>query len=181
MLKEFKFFHGVVFADLIHATGSKLTIRSYSSTSNSSYVINENFGLYIKYSSKRMSPWRYSFKREHQDEIAKMRQDFGQVYVIFVCNDDGYVALNFSQLKTILNDQHDDVEWVSVSRNRREMYLVNGSDGKLPFKVGQNNFSKKLLTAEERGKGELDAQIETDSSVSCSNGVFHCLEEHTAY
>ncbi len=181
MLKEFKFFHGVVFADLIHATGNNLTIRSYSHTSNSSYVINDNFGLYIKYSSKRMSPWRYSFKREHQDEIAKMRKDLGQVYVVLVCNDDGYVALNFSQLKTILNDQHGDVEWVSVSRNRREMYLVNGSDGKLPFKVGQNDFSRKLITTEERDEGELNAQIEADSSVSCSNGVIHRLEEHTTY
>jgi hypothetical protein len=180
VLKEFEFFHGVVFADLLHATGKQLVLRRYSHTSSSSYVINERIGLYIKYSSKRMSPWMYSFRKEHQDEIAKMKDNLGQVFVVLVCNDDGYVAMDFSQLRTVLNEQHKEIEWVRVARNRREMYLVNGSDGKLPFKVGRNDLPRKLL-ASERCTGELDGKIEADSSVPGANGVLHSLEKHTTF
>lgn len=145
MLKEFEFFHGAVFANLLHASNEKITLKPYPTPSNSSYIINENVGIYIKHSSKRMSPWRYSFKKEHQDEIRKMKEELGEVYVVLVCNDDGLVALNFSEFKAILNDVHEEVEWVSVTRNRREMYLVKGSDGKLPFKVGRSDFPKKIF------------------------------------
>jgi hypothetical protein len=149
VLKEFQFFHGVVLADIVHATNSKVSVRLYPSSSNSSYVINDRFGVYIKYSSKRMSPWRYSFKKEHQDEILKMKQGLADVFVVLVCNDDGIVALNFSEFKSILNEDHEKVEWVSVARNPREMYLVKGSDGKLPFKVGRNELSKRLSQGAE--------------------------------
>ena len=42
-----------------------------------------------------MSPWRFSFQKEHQDEILDMKNKFGEIYTILVCNDDGIVCLSF--------------------------------------------------------------------------------------
>jgi len=45
------------------------------------------------------------------------------------------------------DDQHDPIEWISATRHRREMYAVNGSNGELGFKIGQNDFPEKLFTS----------------------------------
>lgn len=145
MLKEFEFFHGLVFARILHATQRPLSIKQFKSTSNSSYVVNDTIGIYIKYSSKRMTPWRFTFKKEHQDEIGLMKSSLNKLFLLLVCNDDGVVCLSYSELKKILDSQHDPIEWISATRHKRQMYAIKGSNGELDFKVGQNDFPEKLF------------------------------------
>ncbi len=145
MIKEFEFFHGPVFARILHATKSPLSVEPYPTTSNASYILNGKIGLYIKHSTKRMTPWRFSFAKVHQDEIDGMRQKLDQVFVILVCNDDGIVCLSYDELKQILDEHHTATEWVSASRNPRQMYTVKGSNGTLNFKIGSSEFPGKLF------------------------------------
>ena len=145
MIKDFEFFHGLVFARILHATQRPLSVRPFQSVSNASYVINDAIGLYVKYSSKRMTPWRFTFKKEHQAEIDLMKANFKNVFLILVCNDDGVVCLSYSELKTILDSQHDPLEWISATRHKRKMYSVKGSNGKLDCKIGQNDFPEKIF------------------------------------
>ena len=145
MLKEFEFFHGVVFARILHGGNMPVSIKSYPTSDNASYVVNDNAGIYIKYSSKRMSPWRFSFQKEHQDEILEMKSELGEVYIILVCNDDGIVCLGFNELRQVLDTEHENVEWVSVARGPRERYEVKGHDGKLRLKIGNSDFPGKVL------------------------------------
>lgn len=144
MLKEFEFFHGVVFARILHDGNLSLSIKNYPTSDNASYIVNDNIGIYIKYSSKRLSPWRFSFQKEHQDEILEMKNELGKAYTILVCNDDGIVCLSFDELKQVLDDQHS-FEWISVARGPREKYEVKGHDGKLRFKIGNSDFPKKIF------------------------------------
>jgi hypothetical protein len=146
MIKEFEFYHGLVFARILHSLQRPLSIESYHSPSNASYVISGDVGLYIKYSTKRMTPWRFSFKKEHQEEIAEMRAKYGRVFLVLVCSDDGIVCLSYEELKKILDEHHDPVEWVSAKRQRREMYAIKGSNGVLEFKIGASDFPNKLFT-----------------------------------
>lgn len=145
MIKEFEFFHGLVFARILHGTQRTLSVKPFPSESNASYVINDKVGIYIKYSSKRMTPWRFTFKIEHQKEIQLMKEKLREVFLLLVCNDDGIVCLSYEELKQILDDQHDAIEWISATRHKREMYAVKGSDGKLGFKIGPNDFPEKLF------------------------------------
>lgn len=147
MIKEFEFFHGLVFARILHGTQRPLSIKPFPSSTNASYVVNEKIGIYIKYSSKRITPWRFTFKKEHQEEINLMKKELKEVFLILVCNDDGIVCLSYSELKQILDEQHQSIEWISANRNKREMYSVKGSDGKLGFKIGPNDFPDKLFNA----------------------------------
>ena len=147
MLKEFEFFHGVVFARILHGGNVPISIKSYPTPDNASYIVNDAVGVYIKYSSKRMSPWRFSFQKEHQDEILEMKNKFGEVYTILVCNDDGIVCLNFDELKEVLDAKHDLVEWISVARSPREKYEVKGHDGRLRLKIGNSDFPEKIFRA----------------------------------
>jgi hypothetical protein len=145
MINEFEFFHGVVFARMLHATQRQLCLKPYSGSENAAYVLDDDKGIYIKYSSKRLSPWRFSFQKRHQETILEMKRNIGSVFVLLVCNDDGVVVLTFNELKQILDENHEAVEWISASRNRRQMYSIKGSDGKLNVKVGRDEFLEKMF------------------------------------
>lgn len=144
MLREFEFYHGVVLSRLVHGK-MPVQIHTYPTDSNASYVLNGTVGLYVKHSTKRMTPWRFSFQKKHQNEIQEMKEKFNEVFLILVCGDDGVVALNFGELKKILDEQHEEVEWVAVSRGPHEKYAVSGSDGKLKHKISENEFPSKVL------------------------------------
>jgi hypothetical protein len=145
MINEFEFYHGVAFAKMLHTTQRELTIRAYSARDNAAYVVDGSMGVYIKYSSKRLSPWRFSFQRRHRDRINEMNDKLSQVFLLLVCNDDGVVVLTFDEFKQILNETRGETEWISAARNRRQMYSIKGSDGKLSFKVGKDEFREKMF------------------------------------
>jgi len=149
MISEFEFFHGVVFARMLHATQREVSIKPYSISDNAAYIVDGTKGIYIKYSSKRLSPWRFSFQKRHQDIIWEMKKNVGAVFLLLVCNDDGVVVLTFDELKQILDENHETVEWISAARNRRQMYSIKGSDGKLSFKIGKNEFLNKMFGPRE--------------------------------
>lgn len=149
MIKEFEFYHGIIFSRILHATQKEVLIKLYPTPDNASYVLNDKVGIYIKYSTKRLSPWRFSFQKRHQDEILEMKNKIGEVFLLLVCNDDGVVALSFNEVKQILNESYEEVEWISATRGKRQMYSVKGSDGKLKFKIGNDDFPEKLFKVTE--------------------------------
>ena len=144
MLKKFEFYHGAVLSRLVHGD-VPVKIHTHLTKSNASYVLNDSVGLYIKHSTKRMTPWRFSFQESHQNEIQEMKDKFKEVFLVLVCHDDGFVTLSFEELKNLLDEQYDEVEWIAVSRRPREKYFVSGTDGKLKYKIGENEFLDKIL------------------------------------
>lgn len=144
-VSELENHHGAVFARIIHQSTEPFSFELYPTKSNSSYVFNNKVGLYIKHSKKRMSPWTFSFAKQHQDEIREMKERLGYVFTVFVCGTDGIVGLNYDELKQILDENHKEVEWVRISRTRNTKYSVSGSDGALKLKVGKQDFTKKLF------------------------------------
>jgi hypothetical protein len=147
VIKEFEFFHGVVFARILHGTQRLVSLRAFEPSSNASYVLNDKIGIYIKYSSKRMTPWRFTFSQEHKMEIKMLRASIPNVFIVLVCNDDGVVCLSHNELERILGDQEKGFQWISATRRKREMYSIEGSDGRLEFRVGKNDFPAKLFTS----------------------------------
>jgi hypothetical protein len=146
VIKEFEFFHGVVFARLLHGTRRLVSIKAFDPESNASYVVDGSIGIYIKYSSKRLTPWRFTFSPEHKQEVEQMRASMPNVFVVLVCNDDGVVCLSYDELKTILDDEHQNHQWISATRHKRQMYSIEGSSGRLEFKVGKDDFPNKLFS-----------------------------------
>lgn len=150
MIKDFEFYHGVVLSKLIHGTNEQVSIKAYPSASNASYILNECVGLFVKHSTKRMSPWRFSFQKVHQEEMLEMRNNLKEVFLILVCGDDGVVTLSFDEVKKILDDSHEQVEWISAARNPRKEYTIKGSDGSLGKKVGKSDFPRNVLSKCEK-------------------------------
>lgn len=146
MIKQFEFYHGVVFTKLVHCCKENILIKPYPSSSNASYILNDQIGLYIKHSTKRMSPWRFNFQKDHQNELFEMKSNLNKIYLILVCGYDGIVTLSYNELKIILDDSRDEIEWISAARNRNQEYTVNGSNGGLGSKIGKSDFAKKIFS-----------------------------------
>ncbi len=146
MNKEFEFYHGVVFTKLLHQANLDFNLKLYSETSNASYVINNQIGLYIKHSTKRITPWTFNMQTEHKEEFNKMIENLKDVFLVLVCGDDGIVTLRSNDLWTIINKDIQG-EWISIARTPRKEYSVKGPKGVLDHKVGKSDFPKVILSS----------------------------------
>ena len=146
MISEYKKYHGTVFTELTEKSTTPIQIESLKGNyENSAYVVNNKVGVYIKYSTSRLSPWKFSFQKKHQDTILELRNILDRVMLILICGDDGIVGLSWESLKQVLNDEHEAIEWIRVSRPKGANYRVFGSDGKLNSTITRHHFSDYIL------------------------------------
>ena len=144
---EFNSYHGIALCRIVHDDRVK-SIKLYPTPSNSSYMINEEIGVFIKYSTNRMTPWRFTFKREHREELHEMFVLLQAVFVVFVCRDDGVACLNYRELVAVLGgvgELKDAMQWLAVARKPREKYRISGSHGGLKHKIADSQFPKRLF------------------------------------
>lgn len=144
-VREYERYHGIVLTRIVTDASQPIAFVPHPSNDKASYAIDGKMGLYIKYSSKRLSPWRFSFLKAHQEAIETLNKMYGQVCVALVCGIDGVAVLTHRELKQVLDEQFDPIESISVKRKRAGMYDVSGSNGKLRFKIAQSDCPKKIL------------------------------------
>jgi hypothetical protein len=144
MLREFEFFHGVVLARILHSSDGMVNISRFAHEFNAGYILNGSIGIYIKHCNKRLTPWRFSFQPEHLKQLQQMNDVIGNLIVVLVCKDDGIACLSYDEVRKILNSQTEATKSIQLSRRRRHKYSVAGSDGKLAFKIGSDDFIEKL-------------------------------------
>lgn len=134
MLKQSDFFHGVLLSKLLDHDDLNVRKHPYFSA----YIINKR-AYYIKYSSKRISPWSFSFLESHIKEIVDLSSQFKEVFIVLICNEDGICCINLQEFKTVIAIENMNFpKWIKTIRQKREKYLVAGSDGKLTYKIGDN-------------------------------------------
>jgi len=146
MINEFEFYHGAVISRILHSSKNEIFILKINDLDNASYVLNNKTALYIKHSTKRLSPWRFSFQIEHIKQIQNLSKSYNSVFAVLVCKDDGIVALNLEQLKVLLNFENpDSSQSIALDRNKGGFYGVNGSLNSLKNKISLNNFPSVLI------------------------------------
>jgi len=101
----------------------------------SAFVVNSRFGVFVKHSSKRMSPWRFTFNLDQVSDLLDLEAKYFDSFVVFVCGTDGLVTLDVAALHQIVT--FDDVEnaWITIERRPRTQYGVRGNRAELPNKV----------------------------------------------
>lgn len=140
MTKEFEQYHGIVLSRLIHSYG-ELEISSDINSDNSSYLINNQCGIYIKYSKKRITPWQFNFNFEHYNAIINLMKVSKIGYVIFVCGFDGLCCVNFNDFLYIINGIDENCsKSVSISRFKNQQYKVSGTDNELSRKYADGEI-----------------------------------------
>jgi len=142
---EFEFYHGVALCGIIH-NSPDATIKLYSEKGNSSYVVNNHIGIFVKYSTKRMSPWHFTFTKRHCDELFEMMKILKAAFLVLVCWDDGVVCLNSKEIETLLDKALNKPQSLSVTRKPREKYRVtSGRNDKVTYRIADNQFPAKIF------------------------------------
>lgn len=144
MLSIKDFFHGVALIRVIRheVFGS---VKVYEEN-DCSYLINDDVGIYIKYSQQKLPPWGFTFSEEHVHEITEMSERLRQVYITLVCNDNGICCLDWEEFATVISTESMAYpKWISVSRAKGEKYAVWGRDGELRHKIGNSDFPRKIF------------------------------------
>ena len=144
-IKEIELYYGVVFSRLANC-GVPLSIEPLTYETKGIYLTNRSLPLYIKYTSKRLSPWHFSFTVSHQDDLQKAKLKFGSAFLIFVCGYDGICCLEFDQFKQVLDHVHENTEWVRIARKKKESYSISGTDGELKGKISDSDFPRVILS-----------------------------------
>lgn len=98
--------------------------------------------------------------------ISEMKCNLGEVFVILVCHDDGAVVLTFEEFQQVINIGGEAAQWVSAARSRRQMYLIKGSDGKLAFKIGKDEYAEKIFGLKPPAESESEHSDETLTNLS---------------
>ena len=132
-MSRVSFFHGAALIRVIRH-GSFCSVK-VCEENDCSYLINDDSGIYIKYSQRRLSPWGFTFSEEHVREIEDMNERLGKVFVVLVCNEDGICCLDWQEFATVISTESTMYpKWISLSRMKGEKYSVWGRDGKLKHK-----------------------------------------------
>ena len=152
MLDDYEFYQGVVLRQLAVESDYSISFRPFVREGRiNAFVVNGRVGVYVKHSSKRMTPWRFSFNIDQAADLLDLEHKFPDSFVVFVCGTDGLVALSFGDLHTIVSFQESENAWVSVSRPPRAQYDIAGNRGELKYKVSRGiGLIPELLKARAR-------------------------------
>ena len=138
MLDEYEFHQGAVLRQLVVSSNLSLSFRPFLRDGRiAAFVMNGRIGIYVKHSSKRMSPWRFTFTIEQAADLLDLEARYQDSFLVFVCETDGLVALSFTELHSLVDFAQSDNAWVSISRPRRAQYHLAGNRGELDRKVSR--------------------------------------------
>lgn len=136
MTPEYQFYHGAVLHEIIITAGQPVRISLDDNYGRpDAYVINDQIGLLIKHSTSRLTPWLFTFAKEHIAELQLLRSKTKVCFVALVCDEDGFVCVRDSDLVRILTPTESDLASVRVDRPPRKMYRVSSSGNELDGKL----------------------------------------------
>jgi hypothetical protein len=132
MIAKREFYHGVAVVRLLEDKRCR-TVRK----AELGYVVNENVFIFLKYSTKARSPWRFTFVSAEVDQLNSRAASLGDVFVAFICGGDGICAVAWSEACRLLGSR---AGWISARRNFKQEYRVAGPTGELGGKVPVNGW-----------------------------------------
>jgi hypothetical protein len=136
MIAEYIFYHGALLHELTLNRREAITIEPRDNHGRpNTFILNNKVGIYIKHSAKRLSPWVFTFTKEHLNEIRILCENVSTVYTCFVCGDDGFACAPIEGIIDLLGPAESDQAWLRFERRANEMYRVSGANGELSNKL----------------------------------------------
>jgi hypothetical protein len=142
MISEAERYQGAALRQIILTAGRPVSIGVADSSGRIDSFSLERTGFQIKYSTKRLPPWNFSFTTDQLCEIAELARTFDAVWMVLVCGIDGIVSLRAKEFLSITESRPGGVCSIRVHRNKNSMYHISGNARELP-------------TAKARGVDEL--------------------------
>jgi hypothetical protein len=154
MSDEYEFYQGVVLRQLVVNSELSLIMRPFLREGRiNAFIINGKVGVFIKHSSKRMTPWRFTFTLEQAADLLDLEGVCFDSFVVFVCGEDGLVTIDVGALHQIVTFDEREHAWVRIERPPRAQYTVSGNRATLPNKIANGTWPiHELILAKLRDR-----------------------------
>ncbi|MCF8476694.1 MAG: hypothetical protein K9G60_06665 [Pseudolabrys sp.] len=133
MISDLERYQGVALRQIIISAGRAANIGIANETGRIDCFSIERTAFQIKYSTKRLSPWQFSFTADQMFEIATLLKKFNSAWMLLVCGVDGVVSLSAREFLSITESRPGGVCSIRVSRSKNSMYRISGNAKELPF------------------------------------------------
>ncbi|MFA5829617.1 MAG: hypothetical protein WC843_03930 [Candidatus Gracilibacteria bacterium] len=134
MMDKSHYYHGAAVVSLLENEND----FSISKKGFLGYVVNDKIFIFLKYTTKARTPWRFTFDQEDIDRCLKMSSEYNDVAVGLICGGDGICGLKWNEVRCLLEDKPG---WISAKRKHNESYGVAGSITELEKKVPVGRWS----------------------------------------
>jgi hypothetical protein len=142
VIREIERYHGAVLARLFREGGCPALRCVVHPRFRSAYVLDDSVGIYVKYSTSRLSPWMFGFKATHRREIENLCEDLQAVFIALACGFDGVACLSASEFEQVGMS-----ESVRVMRGPRQQYAVSSARSGSRLRIAQSEFPAKVYAA----------------------------------
>jgi hypothetical protein len=144
-IDDYHYYHGAALA-LIAEHGAFTSINKFPAIkSRGVYLLNHNTALYVKHSTMDGLRWRFTFAPEHQVDIRKIFDNFGErTFVVLVCNN-LICLLTYGEYASCLDENFKEDEWLEVWRPEGGGFRVRGAVDELDHIVALNRFPNQLF------------------------------------
>lgn len=156
MIPDLDLYQGAVLRQLLVAQQRRIRIGVADLTGRTDSFFFDRAAFQIKHSSKRLSPWHFTYSTENLAELSTLRRHYNPVWLFLVCGKDGVVGLSLGEFKSITQVGKAGAAWVRVSRSRNSMYRVGGALGDLPRAKARG--VQEFLAAASDLKGDTEGK-----------------------
>lgn len=144
MIGEKLRYHGVALARLVAEAGQEVTIQALKDRSHCAYAVND-LAIFVKYSTSRLSPWRFAFSDDQRAELEEMAGEYPAVWIVLVCGHEGVLTIPWLDVLTDLLRENDENAFsLQASRKRGERFRLSGIRD-APLLISENDFPSRLL------------------------------------
>lgn len=145
MKSVFLRYHGSFFASLIDNSPIPLQFEREFPDDNHLYVLNNNVGLYVTYSTKRLSPWVLTFQPKHLEAISDQMQRHKFSFLILVCGFETTAVLSSEEVTALIPINSPTTCSITIRTGHDKKLAVSGSSGKLKGKLSKTRTYSRLL------------------------------------
>jgi hypothetical protein len=149
---EYLRYHGFAIAELLDNAADysefladPFGVKRISAVKNYIYSVNETFGMYLKYSKKVHSPWRFTFTAEQLADLKVLSSYFPSFWIIFSCSDASVAVLTYEELSGLVDVESLITQWISVKSFHKKSLRVEGSQGILGYTLSKTKPFNVLL------------------------------------
>lgn len=137
MSVDFETSQGVVLREIIAGT-TTVNVAPYNRHGRlDAFVFGGKVGVFVKYSTKRMSPWRFTFHIDQVSELLDLEAEHPNTFMVFVCGVDGLVTLDIATVHELVSFQDTEQAWLRIDRKPRTLYGLAGNRAALENKVAR--------------------------------------------
>lgn len=143
-IQEQDIYHGTALMQIVEHPSFKALNRA--SKEYGHYLINTDRQVFAKYTTKKRSPWQFTFQPKDVTAISGAVESGDRLFVCLVCGHVTICALTQNEIRQVIDLKSPTQQTVRVEVPKGGSCHVHGTSGALVRTVPHNSFPDKVFS-----------------------------------